>query len=267
MPGETIYELGDVADKVYFVQEGEVSLELYYLVEHTRTCPVRERNPENPQKSIVKISKDTQKIIVKRIVRRLGQGRQFGFEEMIKCWRERIFKAKAIGDKRVELIYLGKTEFLNQLNEKDTRKYDRLCDPYTNIMQDGKNLVSEMNQKKNKLKAFLDGANRNLSDKNFRSQDTDHSWLDYRCFGLKEQRIQKSIRSYLNLIKKRKNRIDAESDDSIRADSKDKVDQQLAKIAVDTYNTQSLSDTSSSLALGSNKVTIDIDELAPSDYN
>ena len=88
---------------------------------------------------------------------------------MMKCWRERIFRARVIGNKQVELFYLPKSVFLQQLNDPDTRSYEKLCEPYTDISTDGMNLVHEMNAKRKKLGAFLDGAKLNQTDQNLRS--------------------------------------------------------------------------------------------------
>ena len=110
-----------------------------------------------------------------------------------------------IGTKRVEVISLDKREFLKQLSDTDTQKYEKLCELYTDIVRDGKNLAHEMSAKKVQLNAFLDGAALNPTDKNLRSQDTNHSWLDYRSHGLKAQRIQNNIRNFVHQIKSRKN--------------------------------------------------------------
>lgn len=107
------------------------------------------------------VTRATKNLVVKRSVSTLGHGRQFGFEEMMKCWRERVFRARVIGKERVELFYLPKEAFLNQLNEKDTLNYEKICDAYTDLNKDGKNLVDEMNGKSKKLGDFLDGAKLN----------------------------------------------------------------------------------------------------------
>jgi len=83
------------------------------------------------------VTRNTTNLIVKRTVRTLGHGRQFGFEEMMKCWRDRVFQARVVGSRRVEVIFLSKRQFLRQLNEKDTKAYEKLCEHYSDIMKDG----------------------------------------------------------------------------------------------------------------------------------
>ena len=48
----------------------------------------------------------TSSMIVQRIVREIHQGRQFGFEDMVMQQKDRLFKAKAIGKKKLEVLYL-----------------------------------------------------------------------------------------------------------------------------------------------------------------
>ena len=64
-PGEVIYDLGSRSDAIYFVQEGQIALELLYLVQHTRTYPVSKKE----------VTRNTTNLIVKRTVRTLGHGR------------------------------------------------------------------------------------------------------------------------------------------------------------------------------------------------
>ena len=99
------------------------------------------------------------------------------------------------------------------MSDLDTQKYEKLCEHYTDIVRDGRDLSYEMNAKKVQLNAFLDGAALNPTDKNLRSQDTNHSWLDYRTHGLKAQRVQHNIRNFVHQIRSRKNRTEMTKND------------------------------------------------------
>ena len=74
-PGQIIYDLCDKVDNIYFVQSGQVEQELFYMITHSRAFPASKR-----EKSRTHINQ-----IVSRRMRRIGHGRQFGFEEVVKC--------------------------------------------------------------------------------------------------------------------------------------------------------------------------------------
>ena len=95
-PGETIYDIGDRTDNIYFIKSGSVQLQLHYMISETRTFPVSKQE----------VMRKTSSMIVQRIVREIHQGRQFGFEDMVMQQKDRLFKAKAIGKKKLEVLYL-----------------------------------------------------------------------------------------------------------------------------------------------------------------
>jgi len=80
-------------------------------------------------------------------MRTIGHGRQFGFEEMVKCEKERLFRAKVSGSKRVQVIYLSKKHWLKQLSSNDVQAYIKLGSSYSNIQTDGQYLYAEMKSK------------------------------------------------------------------------------------------------------------------------
>ena len=51
--------------------------------------------------------------------------------------KERFFRAKAIGDKKVKVLYLSKKHFLKQLSNADVKQYLAIADDYTDIIKDG----------------------------------------------------------------------------------------------------------------------------------
>ena len=77
-------------------------------------------------------------------MREIKEGRQFGFEEMVMRQKERLFKAEAIGLKKVEILYLSKKHFLKQLSSSDVKQYLEICADYNNIQKDGTDLVREI---------------------------------------------------------------------------------------------------------------------------
>ena len=68
-----IYDLGDKTDNIYFIQAGKVQLQLHYMISQTRTFPVSKHE----------VMRNTTNMIVKRTMREIQQGRQFGFEEIV----------------------------------------------------------------------------------------------------------------------------------------------------------------------------------------
>ena len=56
--------------------------------------------------------RNTSNVIVMRTMREIKQGRQFGFEEMMMRQKERLFRTLAVGNSRVEILYLSKKHFL-----------------------------------------------------------------------------------------------------------------------------------------------------------
>ena len=98
-------------------------MQLHYLMSKTHTFPV----------SKFEVMRNTSHMIVKRTMRTIGQGRQFGFEEMMMRQKERLFRAEAIGNERVEILYLSKKHFLKQLSGADINQYLEICAPYTDI--------------------------------------------------------------------------------------------------------------------------------------
>ena len=51
--------------------------------------------------------------------------------------KERFFRAKAIGNKKVKVLYLSKKHFLKQLSNADVKQFLTIADDYTNIVKDG----------------------------------------------------------------------------------------------------------------------------------
>ena len=51
--------------------------------------------------------------------------------------KERFFRAKAVGNKKVKVLYLSKKHFLKQLSNADVKQYLTIADDYTNIVKDG----------------------------------------------------------------------------------------------------------------------------------
>ena len=83
---------------------------------------------------------------------------------MVMQQKDRLFKAKAIGKKKVEVLYLQKRHFLKQLSSQDVKQYLEICASYTDIQKDGQDLIKEMKVKTKQKEAFLDGAKTHLAD-------------------------------------------------------------------------------------------------------
>jgi len=110
-------------ENIYFIQEGLVTLELFYLIQQTTTFPSTENE----------VNRNTMNTVVKRMVRKIGHARQFGFEEMIKCMKERIFRARVFGPKAVEVLYLSKKHWLRLLDQSDVQDYTELSAIYVDF--------------------------------------------------------------------------------------------------------------------------------------
>lgn len=52
---------------------------------------------------------------------------------MVKCEKERLFRAKVTGSKRVQVIYLSKKHWLKQLSSNDVQAYIKLGSSYSDI--------------------------------------------------------------------------------------------------------------------------------------
>ena len=87
------------------------------------------------------VNLSTTNIVIKTLVRKIGHGRQFGFEEMILCKGGRLFRASVVGKKPVELLYLEKKMFLKHLTNADIQAYKAHCKDYTDFKKTSNNLV------------------------------------------------------------------------------------------------------------------------------
>ena len=74
-------------------------------------------------------------------MRKIGHGRQFGFEEPVMCQAQRLFRAKVVGLGRANLLVLSKKHWLKLLDDDDVDAYLKLCKEYTDIMKDGQDLA------------------------------------------------------------------------------------------------------------------------------
>lgn len=128
-------------------------------------------------------------------MRTIGHGRQFGFEEMVRCQKERLFRARAVGHRRAELISLSKQDWLKQLSKKDVFEYFKLGEGYCDMKSDGQNLYAEMLSKKKHLNTFLDAAKFNNAPKG--QSKCRQVELAPEQSSLKGQRRQKSLQNYV----------------------------------------------------------------------
>ena len=85
---------------------------------------------------------------------------------MVMRQRNRLFRAVAHGDKRLEVISLRKSSWLRQLTDADVKAYLNLCAPYIDIHKEGMEIVNEMETKNRSKKAFLDGVQTHMIDNN-----------------------------------------------------------------------------------------------------
>lgn len=125
-PGQVIFDIGDLSDTLYFIQSGQVEMQVFFMVSTTHTYPVTQSE----------VNRTTTNLVIKRVIRRIGHGRQFGFEEMMLRKRERLFRAQVIGKARVELLYIEKKHFLQKLSDSDIIRYKNLCEKYVNFKQE-----------------------------------------------------------------------------------------------------------------------------------
>lgn len=168
-------------------------MQLFFMVSTTQTHPVTR----------VEVNRTTTNIVIQRSVRKIGHGRQFGFEEMVLRKRERLFRAKVVGKRRVELLYIDKKNFLHNMSDADIIRYKKLFESYINFKQESHDIMQEMELKKRTKKAFLDGANLNPYEGRSSRLHGTESWFNPSSHGLIAQKKQNSVEKYVANLKSR----------------------------------------------------------------
>ena len=122
-PGEIIYNIEDSVDRIYFVNEGHVQLQLFFLISQTQTAPISKNQ----------VCRTTSNIVVKKNLSRLGHGRQFGYAEILLKQKTRLFRASVYGQEPVQVISISKKKWLAELSDQDIKDYLKLSKAFTDI--------------------------------------------------------------------------------------------------------------------------------------
>ena len=131
-------------------------------------------------------SRKTNSYVVRRVLRKIGPGQAFGYEEIVLQKPHRVFRARVIGDKPAVIVQSSKENFTETVGVEDIKKYRDSVVNYSDFQKEGLDLVHEMDSYKHMIDTFEDASGQNLpSMPNFRSQSTIYSWLGENNFGLK----------------------------------------------------------------------------------
>ena len=60
-------------DQVYFIKQGVIQLEVYYNMNYSVTFPTAKHS----------YSRKTNSLVVRRVIRKIGSGHSFGYEEIV----------------------------------------------------------------------------------------------------------------------------------------------------------------------------------------
>ncbi|CDW80017.1 c-gmp dependent protein kinase [Stylonychia lemnae] len=98
--------------------------------------------------------------VVRRNILTLGPSSIFGMEEVILENPKRLIRARALED--TECLYANKTEFMEYFNTEDKDKFRQIIQEYTDFEKEGKQLLFEIQNKKNVSNMFLNAVNLNV---------------------------------------------------------------------------------------------------------
>ena len=196
-PGEQVYGLSEKVDDVFFIQDGVVQLEVFYIINYSVTYPTAKTS----------YSRKTNSSVVRRALRKIGPGQSFGFEEVVLQKPHRVFRARIVGDKPATIVCSTKENFTETITAADIKTYREACSTYSDFQKEGHDLVREMESYKQAVEVFQDAADANETKMpNFRSQDSNYSWLGPKQFGLKAQKRERYLSLYSKHIKQERSR-------------------------------------------------------------
>jgi hypothetical protein len=78
-----------------------------------------------------KYQKKVKTLLVKRVVKEMSFGDQFGFEEIVILRNQRIFIARAVGPTPSTLLYMSRDKFIEFNTQADVKQLIGLCEMYT----------------------------------------------------------------------------------------------------------------------------------------
>eukprot|EP00347_Sterkiella_histriomuscorum_P004455 403360397 len=192
--GKIIYEIGDSPETLYIIKRGRVSLEILYEIERTNSIPVAQKQWEIQRTFHV----------VRRNILTLGQTSIFGMEETTLENSKRIIRARALED--TECLYANKTAFMEYFNTDDKEKFKQIIADYTDFEKEGKQLLFEIQNKKNIVNSnffvkflvqsnlFLNAVNLNLGSITQESRSTSQNgYLTSHHFNPKKNKMVKQF--------------------------------------------------------------------------
>ena len=195
--GERVYGLSEKVDDVFFIQDGVVQIEVFYIINYSVTYPTAKTS----------YSRKTNSRVVRRALRKIGPGQAFGFEEVVLQKPHRVFQARVVGGKPATIVCSTKENFTATVTAADVKQYRAACSTYSDFQKEGHDLVREMDSYKQIVEIFQDAAGSNEAKMpNFRSQDSNYSWLGPRQWGLKAQKREQYLIQYSKHIKQERSR-------------------------------------------------------------
>ena len=147
--GKLIYQIGDPSQCVYFLMNGQVQLELHYIVKNIVNLPMSQELYD----------KKTKSTLVRRVVRKLVPTDMFGFEEIINLQMSRLFTARVVGKEPAKLLIIQRQKFIDFHAKADLLKLHQGAILYTNFIELGKQQLKDMDETHLKADQFVTGAN------------------------------------------------------------------------------------------------------------
>jgi hypothetical protein len=136
--------------------------------------------------------------VVKRVVRTIGRGQQFGFEELVSLNKTRLFRAKVVGTGDATCLFIDRKKFFQFMFANDISRYMDICGEYTNFDLEGRSLIADLQEYKARTNSLLDGAKYTPSKNvNNRSQGYPQTWLEHPAFNLHSQACEKRLNQYV----------------------------------------------------------------------
>ena len=110
-------------DQVYFIKQGVIQLEVYYIMNYSVTFPTAKHS----------YSRKTNSLVVRRVIRKIGPGNSFGYEEIVNQKPSRIFVAKVVGPKPAQIVISSKEHFIDIINQDDVKNLRAAVKQYSDF--------------------------------------------------------------------------------------------------------------------------------------